>query len=90
MQRAKECRRKKWERAVTAGSAGDVIARMSQRKRTQIQRKPSLSETFTWWDDLLNSDTVLSVTISRGILPKKHSFGIKDWNKREKDTSSGV
>lgn len=42
------------------------------------------------WNDLLNSDTLLSVTISRGILTKEHRFEMKDWNWREKGTSSGL
>lgn len=42
------------------------------------------------WNDLLNSDTLLSVTTSRGILTKKHRFEMKDWNWKEKDTSSGL
>lgn len=42
------------------------------------------------WDDLLNSGTLLPVTLSRGILTKKHPFEIKDWNWRGKDTSSGL
>lgn len=33
-----------WERAVIAGKAGHIMAGMSGRKRTQIQRKPNLTD----------------------------------------------
>jgi len=79
-----------WERAVTAGKARDVMAGMP--KRGELKSKGSqASLMLLLWDGLLNSDTLLSVTILRGILTKKHHFVMKGWNwggKRHKFWSS--